>query len=56
MRDTLLAAGLNFIADDCDEVLTTTRENLRAGTTQIKVMNGGDGEVWKNALVRAPGR
>lgn len=30
-----------FIADGRDEVLTATRENLRAGATQIKVMAGG---------------
>jgi imidazolonepropionase-like amidohydrolase len=33
--------GANFIADGRDEVLTATRENLRAGATQIKVMAGG---------------
>ena len=31
----------NYIADGRDEVLTATRENLRAGATQIKVMAGG---------------
>ncbi len=33
--------GVNFIADGRDEVLTATRENLRYGATQIKVMAGG---------------
>ncbi len=33
--------GVNFIADGVDEVLTATRENLRSGATQIKVMAGG---------------
>lgn len=33
--------GFNFIADGRDEVLTATRENLRAGATQIKVIAGG---------------
>lgn len=33
--------GANFIADGRDEVLTATRENLRFGATQIKVMAGG---------------
>lgn len=33
--------GVNFIADGRDEVLTATRENLRFGATQIKVMAGG---------------
>jgi imidazolonepropionase-like amidohydrolase len=33
--------GVTFIADGRDEVLTATRENLRAGATQIKVMAGG---------------
>ena len=33
--------GVNFIADGVDEVLTATRENLRYGATQIKVMAGG---------------
>ena len=33
--------GANFIADGRDEVLTATRENLRAGASQIKVMAGG---------------
>ena len=33
--------GGAFIADGRDEVLTATRENLRAGATQIKVMAGG---------------
>lgn len=33
--------GVGFIADGRDEVLTATRENLRAGATQIKVMAGG---------------
>lgn len=33
--------GFGFIADGRDEVLTATRENLRSGATQIKVMAGG---------------
>jgi imidazolonepropionase-like amidohydrolase len=33
--------GVNLIADGRDEVLTATRENLRYGATQIKVMAGG---------------
>lgn len=33
--------GVNFIADGRDEVLTATRENLRYGASQIKVMAGG---------------
>jgi imidazolonepropionase-like amidohydrolase len=33
--------GIGFIVDGRDEVLTATRENLRAGATQIKVMAGG---------------
>jgi imidazolonepropionase-like amidohydrolase len=33
--------GGAFIADGRDEVLTATRENLRAGASQIKVMAGG---------------
>jgi imidazolonepropionase-like amidohydrolase len=33
--------GFGFIADGRDEVLTATRENLRAGATQIKLMAGG---------------
>ena len=33
--------GANFIADGRDDVLTATRENLRAGATQIKIMAGG---------------
>ena len=33
--------GADFIADGRDEVLTATREDLRAGATQIKVMAGG---------------
>ena len=33
--------GIGFIADGRDEVLTSTRENLRAGASQIKVMAGG---------------
>jgi len=33
--------GANFIADGRDEVLTATRENLRGGASQIKVMAGG---------------
>ena len=33
--------GIGFIADGRDEVLTATRENLRAGACQIKVMAGG---------------
>lgn len=35
--------GAVFIADGRDEVLTATRENLRAGASQIKVMAGGGG-------------
>jgi imidazolonepropionase-like amidohydrolase len=38
-KGELLGAG--FIADGRDEVLTATRENLRAGASQIKVMAGG---------------
>jgi imidazolonepropionase-like amidohydrolase len=33
--------GIGFIADGRDEVLTATREDLRAGASQIKVMAGG---------------
>jgi imidazolonepropionase-like amidohydrolase len=33
--------GAAFIADGRDEVLTATRENLRFGATQIKLMAGG---------------
>jgi imidazolonepropionase-like amidohydrolase len=33
--------GVGFIADGRDEVLTATRENLRAGASQIKVMASG---------------
>jgi imidazolonepropionase-like amidohydrolase len=33
--------GGSFIADGRDEVLTATRENLRFGASQIKVMAGG---------------
>lgn len=33
--------GIGFIADGRNEVLTATRENLRAGASQIKVMAGG---------------
>jgi imidazolonepropionase-like amidohydrolase len=33
--------GATFIADGRDDVLTATRENLRFGATQIKVMAGG---------------
>jgi imidazolonepropionase-like amidohydrolase len=33
--------GIGFIADGRDQVLTATRENLRAGASQIKVMAGG---------------
>lgn len=33
--------GVGFIADGRDEVLTATRENLRAGASQIKIMAGG---------------
>lgn len=33
--------GVGFIADGRDEVLTATRENLRAGASQIKAMAGG---------------
>ena len=32
--------GVNFIADGRDEVLTATRENLRFGASQIKLMAG----------------
>jgi imidazolonepropionase-like amidohydrolase len=32
---------IGFIADGRDEVLTATREDLRAGASQIKVMAGG---------------
>ncbi len=38
-RGELLGAA--FIADGRDEVLTATRENLKNGATQIKVMAGG---------------
>ncbi len=38
-RGELLGSG--FIADGRDEVLTATRENLRFGASQIKVMAGG---------------
>jgi imidazolonepropionase-like amidohydrolase len=38
-RGELLGAG--FIADGRDEVLAATRENLRFGASQIKVMAGG---------------
>jgi imidazolonepropionase-like amidohydrolase len=38
-RGVTLGAG--FIADGRDEVLTATRENLRFGASQIKVMAGG---------------
>jgi imidazolonepropionase-like amidohydrolase len=38
-RGELLGAG--FIADGRDEVLTATRENLRGGATQIKILAGG---------------
>lgn len=33
--------GASFIADGRDEVLTATRENLRQGASQIKLMAGG---------------
>lgn len=33
--------GATFIADGRDEVLTATRENLRIGASQIKLMAGG---------------
>lgn len=33
--------GANFIADGRDEVLAATRENLRQGASQIKLMAGG---------------
>lgn len=33
--------GANFIADGTSEVLTATRENLRFGASQIKIMAGG---------------
>jgi imidazolonepropionase-like amidohydrolase len=33
--------GASFIADGRDEVLTATRENLRHGASQIKLMAGG---------------
>ena len=33
--------GATFIADGRDEVLTATRENLRMGASQIKLMAGG---------------
>ncbi len=33
--------GVGFIADGRDEVLTATRENLRGGATQIKILAGG---------------
>jgi hypothetical protein len=33
--------GIGFIADGRGEVLTATRENLRDGASQIKVMAGG---------------
>lgn len=33
--------GIGFIADGRDEVLTATREDSRAGASQIKVMAGG---------------
>lgn len=33
--------GATFIADGRDEVLTATRENLRMGSSQIKLMGGG---------------
>lgn len=33
--------GATFIADGRDEVLTATRENLRMGASQIKIMGGG---------------
>lgn len=35
------ALGAGWIADGRDEVLTTVRENLRFGASQIKVMAGG---------------
>jgi imidazolonepropionase-like amidohydrolase len=33
--------GVNFIADGRDEVLTASRENLRFGASQLKLMAGG---------------
>lgn len=33
--------GATFIADGRDDVLTATRENLRQGASQIKIMGGG---------------
>ena len=33
--------GANFIADGTSEILTATRENLRFGASQIKLMAGG---------------
>jgi imidazolonepropionase-like amidohydrolase len=33
--------GATFIADGRDDVLTATRENLRMGASQIKIMGGG---------------
>jgi imidazolonepropionase-like amidohydrolase len=33
--------GVSYIADGVPEVLTATRENLRSGASQIKVMAGG---------------
>ena len=45
--------GAKFIADGRDEVLTATRENLRAGATQIKVMAGG-GAASAFDAVRGP--
>ena len=45
--------GVGFIADGRDEVLTATRENLRAGATQIKVMAGGGAAYTPKAVRRA---
>lgn len=42
--------GVNFIADGVDEVLTATRENLRSGATQIKVMAGGGAATMYDPL------
>ncbi len=36
-----LNAGATILADGVDQVLTATRENLRMGATQIKIMGGG---------------
>ncbi len=42
--------GSNFIADGRDEVLTATRENLRFGASQIKVMAGGGAATMYDPL------